>query len=196
MNFAFNFKDIVSISLVLFSVIDILGSIPVVIDLRNRMGRIEAEKATVSAAVIMVLFLFVGESILQLFGVDVASFAVAGAIIIFLIGLEMILGRHIFRPDTENNTSSIIPLAFPLIAGTGTMTTILSLRAKYTTQDILISIVINLVLVYVVLKSSDWLGKKLGNTGAEILRKVFGTVLIAIAIKLFTGGIHMLLAAF
>jgi multiple antibiotic resistance protein len=196
MNFSLNFKDIVSISLVLFSVIDILGSIPVIIDLRKRMGMIEAEKATLSASVIMILFLFVGESILKLFGVDVASFAVAGAIIIFLIGLEMILGRHIFRPDTENNTSSIIPLAFPLIAGTGTMTTILSLRAKYATPDILVSIILNLILVYLVLKSSDWLGKKLGNSGAEILRKVFGTVLISIAIKLFTGGIHGLMAAF
>jgi len=188
----FDFKKIIEISLVLFSVIDILGSIPVIIDLRKKMGKIEAEKATTAAAFIMIMFLFVGESILSLFGVDVASFSVAGAIIIFLIGLEMILGRHIFRPDAETNSSSIIPLAFPLIAGTGTMTTILSLRAKYTNPDILVGILINLLLIYLVLKSSSWLGKKLGNSGAEILRKIFGTVLIAISIKLFGGGIKML----
>ncbi len=188
----FDFKKIIEISLVLFSVIDILGSIPVIIDLRKKVGKIEAEKATTAAAFIMIMFLFVGESILSLFGVDVASFSVAGAIIIFLIGLEMILGRHIFRPDAETNSSSIIPLAFPLIAGTGTMTTILSLRAKYTNPDILVGIIINLLLIYLVLKSSSWLGKKLGNSGAEILRKIFGTVLIAISIKLFGNGIKML----
>ena len=188
----FNLKKIIEISLVLFSVIDILGSIPVIIDLRKKMGKIEAEKATLVAALIMIIFLFVGESILSFFGVDVASFSVAGAIIIFLIGLEMILGRHIFRPDAETNSSSIIPLAFPLIAGTGTMTTILSLRAKYSNPDILVGILINLILIYFVLKGSSWLGKKLGNSGAEVLRKIFGTVLIAISIKLFGNGIKML----
>jgi multiple antibiotic resistance protein len=181
-----DFKEILSVSLILFSVIDILGAVPVIIDLRKKVGKIESEKATLAAGIIMVAFLFIGESILKLFGVDVESFAVAGAIIIFLIGMEMILGRHIFRPDAETSSTSIIPLAFPLIAGTGTMTTILSLKAQYQTLNILIGVVINLGLVYLVLKTSDWLEKKLGNSGAEILRKVFGIVLLAISIKLFT----------
>jgi multiple antibiotic resistance protein len=181
----FVFKEMMEVSLILFSVIDILGAIPVIIDLKRKVGKIEAEKATLAAGIIMVVFLFVGESILKLFGVDVESFAVAGALIIFLIGLEMILGRHIFRPDAETSSTSIIPLAFPLIAGTGTMTTILSLKAEYTTPNILVGVGLNLLLVYVVLRTSSWLERKLGNAGAEILRKVFGIVLIAIAIKLF-----------
>ncbi len=191
--YMFSLKEILSVSLILFSVIDILGSIPVIIDLRkrSRSGKIESEKATIAAGILMIIFLYLGKSILNLFGVDVASFAIAGAIIIFLIGLEMILGRHIFRPDTSTDTSSIVPLAFPLIAGAGTMTTIISLRAEYTTANILVGIILNLVFVYIVLKASNWLERKLGTSGAEILRKVFGIILIAIAIKLFKTNLGL-----
>ncbi len=187
----FSLREILSVTLILFSVIDILGSIPVVIDLRRRTGKIGSEKATLAAGAIMVIFLYLGQSILRLFGVDVESFAIAGAIIIFLIGLEMILGRHIFRPETNSDTSSIVPLAFPLIAGAGTMTTIISLRAEYATANILIGILLNLVFVYIVLKSSDWLERKLGTGGTEVLRKIFGIILLAIAIRLFKTNLGL-----
>jgi len=182
----FNLKEILSVTLILFSVIDIIGSLPVIIDLRKKVGHIESEKATLVSGLLMVTFLFLGESILKLFGVDVASFAVAGALIIFLLGLEMILGRNIFKEEAHaGSAASIVPIAFPLIAGAGTMTTILSLRAAYETTNILIGMLLNLLLVYVVLKSSRWLEEKLGPGGTGILRKIFGIILLAIAIKLF-----------
>jgi len=186
-----NFKEILSVTLILFSIIDILGSIPVIISLRRQTGRIESEQATLAAGALMIVFLFLGESILKLFGVDVSSFAVAGAIIIFLVGMEMILGRNIFRAPTHVGTASIVPLAFPLIAGAGTMTTIISLRAEYATINILAGILLNLVFVYIVLKSSTWLEKKLGEAGTDILRKVFGIILISIAIKLFKSNLGL-----
>jgi len=180
-----NFKEIISVTLILFSVIDILGSVPVVIDLRKQAGHIQSEKATIVAGVIMIAFLFIGESLLKLLGLDVGSFAIAGAIIIFIIGMEMILGRSFFKQDPETlKTASIVPLAFPLIAGAGTMTTILALRAEYETMNILVGIVLNLVFVYIVLKTSGWLERKLGVNGFNIIRKVFGIILLAIAIKL------------
>lgn len=180
----FNFKEILSVTLILFSIIDILGSIPIIIDLRKKAGRIESGKATLVAGALMVVFLYLGESILNLFGVDIASFAVAGAVIILLIGLEMILGRNIFRPDVHQEGASIVPLAFPLIAGAGTMTTIISLRAEFEIPNILIGIALNMVIVYIVLKSSTWLEHKLGPSGVDLLRKVFGIILLSIAIKL------------
>lgn len=188
----FNFKEILSVSLILFSVIDIIGSIPIIIDLRKKAGHVQSEKATIVAGAIMIIFLFVGESILKLFGLDVESFAIAGGIVLFLIGMEMVLGRDFFRshPD-EASSSSIVPLAFPLIAGAGTMTTILTLRAEFEVMNILAGIVINLILIYVVLKSSGWLEKKIGPGGFNILRKVFGIVLLAIAIKLFKTHLHI-----
>lgn len=186
-----NFKEIISVSLILFSVIDILGSIPVIIDLRKRAGEIESKKATLAAGFIMVAFLFLGESILKLLGLDVESFAVAGAIIIFLIGMEMILGVHLFRGEVDSSTTSIVPLAFPIIAGAGTMTTILSLRAEYAQANILIGILLNLIFVFVVLKSSSWIEAKLGKSGANILRKVFGIILLAIAVKLIKTNLHI-----
>ena len=188
----FSLKQILSVTLILFSVIDILGSIPIIIELRKKAGHIESEKATIAAGILMISFLYLGESILRLFGVDVASFAIAGAIIIFLIGLEMTLGINIFQENTDDaTTSSIVPLAFPLIAGAGTMTTIISLRAEYTIPNILVGITLNLVFVYIVLKSSEWIEKKLGNAGANLLRKVFGIILIAIAIKLFKTNLNL-----
>ena len=180
-----NFTQIFSVTLILFSVIDILGSLPIVIDLRKKTGTIESGKATVVSGLIMVAFLFLGDRILRLFGLDVASFAIAGALVMFLIGMEMILGIELFKSDPDNESNaSIVPLAFPLIAGAGTMTTLISLRAAYSYPNILVGIVINLILVYIVLKSSVWLERKIGHAGFAIIRKVFGIILLAIAIKL------------
>ncbi|GAB3570956.1 MarC family protein [Spirosoma luteolum] len=180
-----SFKEIISVTLILFSVIDIVGSLPVIIDLRKKVGKIESEQATIASGALMVSFLFVGERILKLFGVDVASFAVAGGLIIFLIGLEMILGRTIFKSEVESGGAAhIVPIAFPLIAGAGTLTTIISLRAEYQTLNIIAGIVINLVLIYIVLKSSEWLEARMGPGGLAILRKIFGIILLAISIKL------------
>ncbi len=185
------FKEIISVTLILFSVIDILGSIPVIIDLRKKSGHIQSEKATIVAGVIMFAFLFLGNSILKLFGIDVESFAIAGAIIIFFIGMEMVLGVEFFKSDPEETKSaSIVPLAFPLIAGAGTMTTIITLKAAYETVNIIIGIILNLIFVFIVLKSANWLERKLGAAGFNILRKVFGIILLSIAIKLLKDNIH------
>jgi multiple antibiotic resistance protein len=181
-----NLKEIFSVTLILFSVIDILGSIPFVITIRKREGRIHAEKATIISAVLMISFLFVGQSILRLFGLDVASFAVAGAIIIFIVALEMILGITLIKDDPDaKGSGSIVPLAFPLIAGAGTLTTILSLRAVYQEWNILIGIVFNLGFIYLVLRSSVWLERVIGKSGFAVLRRVFGVILLAIAVKIF-----------
>ncbi len=186
-----NFKDILSVSLILFSVIDILGAIPVIIDLRKKTGHIHAEQATLVSGGIMIAFLYIGKSILNLFGVDINSFAIAGALIIFLIGLEMTLGRNIFKSEdvaagdpAAGKAASIVPLAFPVIAGAGTMTTILSLKSQYDELNILVGILLNLVFIYGVLKASVWIEKKLGIVGANVLRKVFGVILLAISIKI------------
>lgn len=185
-NDMFDLKEILSVSLILFSVIDILGSIPIIIDLRKKVGHVQSEKATIVSAVIMVAFLFVGESLLKLFGIDIGSFALAGAIIMFLLGMEMVLGRQIFKSDEGDlSSSSIVPIAFPLIAGAGTMTTLLSLASIYKTANIMVGITVNLLFVYLVLKTSGWLEKKIGQNGFNILRKVFGIILLAIAIKIF-----------
>jgi multiple antibiotic resistance protein len=182
----FSFKEIVSVTLILFSVIDVIGSLPVIIDLRRKSGKIESERATFASGALMIAFLFVGERLLKLFGVDVASFAVAGALIIFLIGLEMILGRTIFKSEMDTGGAThIVPIAFPLIAGAGTLTTIISLRAEYQIPNIIIGIILNLILIYIVLKSSGWLETRLGSGGLSVLRKIFGIILLAIAIKLF-----------
>lgn len=188
----FNIKEIVSVTLILFSVIDIIGSVPLIVDLRKKTGHIQSEKATLVAGVLMIGFLFIGERILDLFGVDVASFAVAGAIILFLLGMEMILGRNIFRHgEIKNGSASIVPIAFPLIAGAGTLTTLISLRSAYEIPNILIGILINLILVFSVLKSSAKIEKVLGPAGTDVLRKVFGIILIAIAIKLFKSNLFV-----
>ena len=186
----FSFKEIFSVTLILFSVIDIIGSVPIIIDLRKKMGRVQSEKATVVAGVLMILFLFLGESILNLFGIDVGSFAIAGALIMFIIGMEMVLGQDFFKNEPDKETSSsIVPIAFPLIAGAGTLTTLLSLKAEYHQMNILIGIILNLIFVYIVLKTSAWLEKKIGEAGISVLRKVFGIILLSIAIKLFKDNI-------
>ncbi len=187
----FNFKEIISVSLILFSVIDILGSIPIIIDLRKKFGHVQSEKATLISGVIMVIFFFLGESILSLFGIDINSFAIAGALIMFLLGMEMVLGLQLFKSDPEESKSaSIVPLAFPLIAGAGTMTTLVSLKIEYSTANILVGVVVNLLFVYLVLKTCGWLERKIGQAGFNILRKVFGIVLLSIAIKIFKN--HLL----
>jgi len=183
----FSFNEIVSVSLILFSVIDIIGSIPIIIDLKKKSGgHIQSEKATLVAGILMIIFLFSGESILGLFHLDVQSFAVAGAIVIFLLGMEMVLGISIFKEDESlARSASVVPIAFPLVAGAGTMTTILTLKAAYHTSNIFIGIILNLILVYVVLKLSKLIEQKIGRGGEAVLRKVFGIILLAISVKIF-----------
>ncbi|EOZ99737.1 Multiple antibiotic resistance protein marC [Indibacter alkaliphilus LW1] len=183
----FDLKEIFSVTLILFSVIDILGSIPIIINLRKKVGHIQSGKATFAAGLLMILFLIVGKSILGLFGIGVEDFAIAGALIIFALGAEMILGIELFKPDPEASTTSasIVPIAFPLIAGAGTLTTILTLKSEYTQMNIGVGIVINLGIVYLVLKSTTWLEQKLGKTGLDVLRRIFGIILLSIAIKIF-----------
>ena len=185
-----NYKEIFSVTLILFSVIDILGSIPFVILIRQREGRIYAERATLIAAALMVIFLYLGQSILNLFGLDIGSFAVAGSIVMFIIAMEMILGITLIKDDPDaKGTGSIVPIAFPLIAGAGTLTTILSLRAVFEEMDILIGIALNSIFVYIVLRGSSWLERKIGKSGFVILRKVFGVILLSIAVKIFKSNI-------
>ncbi len=183
-----NIKEILTASMVLFAVIDILGSVPIVMDLRARVGKIHSGKATIAAAIIMVAFLFVGEEILNLIGIDVNSFAVAGALVMFFMALEMVLGISIYKDDSPE-TASIVPLAFPLIAGAGTLTSLLSLRAEYHVENIIIAIVLNIIFVYLVLKSSVKIGRVLGTSGLSIIRKIFGIILMAIAVKLFAENV-------
>ena len=187
MELQFNSKEILTASMVLFAVIDILGSVPIIISLRRKVGHIQSEKASLVAGVIMIAFLFIGEKILRVIGIDVNSFAVAGAFVLFLLGLEMILGINIFGEDAPE-TASIVPIAFPLIAGAGTMTSLLSLRAEYEVENIIVAIVLNLILVYVVLKSSKKIEEVVGQNGLMVIRKVFGIILMAIAVKLFAGN--------
>lgn len=186
-----NWKEIFTISMILFAVIDIVGSIPIIVGLRNKLGHIQSEKATIVAAIIMIAFLFVGEEILKLIGIDANSFAVAGSFVLFFLALEMILGINLYKEDNPS-TASIVPIAFPLIAGAGTMTTILSLRAAYDKINIIIAILINVVVVYGVLKSSGKIERLLGVNGIGIIRKVFGVILLAIAVKLFAANIKSL----
>lgn len=192
MNFNFNLREIATASMVLFAVIDILGSIPIIIGLRKKVGHIQSEKAAIVASCIMVAFLFLGEEILNLIGIDVNSFAVAGAFIIFFLAIEMILGIQLYKDD-EPESASVVPIAFPLIAGAGTLTSLLSLRAEYHVENIIIAIIVNIIFVYLVLKSSVRLEKILGKNGVNVIRKIFGVILMAIAVKLFATNINELL---
>lgn len=186
-----NFKEIITATMVLFAVIDIIGSIPIIIDLRQKVGRIQSEKASIVATIIMISFLFLGVQILKLIGIDVYSFAVAGSLVILFLALEMVLGIELFK-DNAPETASVVPLAFPLIAGAGTMTTILSLKAEFHTENIIIAIVLNMVFVYLVLKFSTKIEKVLGKGGLNVIRKIFGVILLSIAIKLFASNIQSL----
>lgn len=186
-NLKFNFSEILSTTMVLFAIIDILGSIPIIIELRKKAGHIQSEKASIVATVLMIIFLFAGKTLLNVIGVDVQSFAIAGSFVIFALAMEMVLGLTIFKEEAPE-TVSIVPLAFPLIAGAGTMTTLLSLKTEYATQNIIVGIILNMIFVYFVLKNTNRLEKLFGKTGLNILRKAFGIILLAIAIKLFRSN--------
>jgi multiple antibiotic resistance protein len=187
-------KQIFTVFMVLFAVIDIIGNIPIIIDLRKKAGQIQSERASIIAGAIMVVFLFLGESILKLIGIDVHSFAVAGAFILLFIALEMILGITLYKEDEESAlNASVFPLAFPLIAGPGSLTTLLSLKSEFDTENIIIAIIINVIFIYIVLKTSTKIERLIGQNGISIVRKIFGVVLLAIAVKLFTANIKFLL---
>jgi len=186
--FEIHWLDVLSSFMVLFAVIDITGSIPIILDLKEKSGKIHAEKATLTAFIIMILFLFLGKKLLGMFGVDISSFAIAGALVLFFLALEMILGISLFKEE-ESANSSIVPLAFPLIAGAGSMTTLLSLRAEYAAIDIILAVILNLIVVYAVLKMTHIFERILGQGGIMILRKMFGIILLAISIKLFMSNL-------
>ena len=188
----FNINDALSAFLILFAVIDIPGSIPIIVSLRKKVGHVQSEKATIVAGIIMIVFLFVGESILSLLGVDVQSFAIAGSFVIFFLALEMILGITLYKEESPS-TASIVPIAFPLIAGAGSMTSLVSLQAEFDNINIIIAIVANMIVVYAVLKNTERLERILGPGGLSVLRKVFGIILLAIAVKLFFTNLIPLL---
>ena len=191
---SFNIKEILTAFMVLFAVIDIVGNIPIIIDLRKKAAHIQSEKASIIAGVIMIIFLFLGDSILKLIGIDVHSFAVAGAFILFFIAIEMILGIILYKQEEGSPmNASVFPLAFPLIAGPGSLTTLLSLKSEFHTENIIIAVVVNVVVIYIVLKTSNRIERFIGQNGIDITRKVFGVVLLAIAVKLFTSNIKFLL---
>ncbi|KAA9039438.1 MarC family protein [Ginsengibacter hankyongi] len=183
-------KELVTVSFTLFAVIDILGSIPVLISLKDKMGgHIRSTQATMASGALMIIFLFVGQQLLNILGLDIQSFAVAGSIVIFIIGLEMVLGMEFFKPDNNPKSGSVVPIAFPLIAGSGTLTTIMSLKANYHDINIFIGILINCVVIFVVLKSLKWIEKALGPNGLIVVRKFFGVILLAIAVKIFSSNL-------
>jgi multiple antibiotic resistance protein len=188
MNFDFSLGQLLTVSFTLFAVIDIIGSIPLLIAMKDKMGAIREFKATLISGALMILFLFVGESFLQMLGVDRRSFAVAGSIVIFVLGLEMVLGHEFFKSDKNAKSGTVVPIAFPIIAGSGTLTTIMSLGANYSDLVILIAILLNLVVVFVVLKSLQYIEKLLGPAGLLAVRKFFGVILLAIAVKIFAGN--------
>lgn len=189
----FSLTEILSATMILFAVIDIIGSIPIILDIKKKSGVVYPAKASIVALILMLLFLFVGEKLILFIGIDVNSFAVAGSFILFALAFEMILGIDIFNNDDATpKTASIVPLAFPIIAGAGSMTTILSLRAEFDSINIMIAIILNIALVYVVLKLTSKIEKALGRGGVAVLKKVFGIILLAIAVKLFSSNIKVL----
>jgi multiple antibiotic resistance protein len=188
----FDIIEIVAAFMVLFAIIDIPGSIPIILDIKSRTGDIEPGKASLVAFIIFLAFLFIGSPLLGIFGIDVSSFAIAGSFVIFLIGLEMVLGIEIFKHDSKGG-GSIVPIAFPLIAGAGSITTILSINAEYHTINILIALILNMIIVYLVLRLTSLFEKILGPGGLHILKKVFGIILLSIAIKLFISNTGIVL---
>ncbi len=194
-----DFKEIFTCFMILFAVIDIIGSIPIIVDLRLRVGHIQSEKASIIAGTIMLIFLLVGERLLGFLGVDVNSFAVAGALILFFIALEMILGIELYKQEEEEEkalSATVFPIAFPLVAGPGSLTTLLSLRANYNWQNIVIAILLNVIFIYIVLKTSKVIEKVIGTNGIKIIRKVFGVILLAISVKMFASNVHGLISKF
>lgn len=191
----FALQEILTVTFTLFAVIDVVGSVPILASLREKMGgTIRSTQATLASGGLMILFLFLGRQFLGLLGLDVKSFAVAGSIVIFILGLEMVLGHEFFKSDNNPKSGSVVPIAFPLIAGSGTLTTIMSLKANYADVNILIAIFINCIVIYLVLKSLIWIEKFLGANGMIVIRKFFGVILLAIAVKIFTTNTGVNLA--
>ncbi len=186
-------SQIITVTFTLFAVIDVLGSLPVIISIKKKMGDINAALATLVSGGLMLLFFFIGEQMLEFMGLDIKSFAIAGSIVIFILGLEMILGLEFFKPDKEGaGSSTLAPVAFPLIAGSGTLTTVMSLKAAYEYYNILIAILINLVIIYITLRSVNFLERILGPSGIAVVRKFFGVILLAIAVKIFRNNIGVM----
>jgi multiple antibiotic resistance protein len=188
-----NIKDLLTVTFTLFAIIDIVGSVPVLISLKNKLGGIKEVRATLVSGALMILFLFLGEPFLNLLSLDVGSFAVGGSIVIFILGLEMVLGAEFFKSEKDVRAATIVPIAFPLIAGSGTLTTIISLKANYTQTTVLLAILLNLVIVFTVLKSLKFIERILGPGGLIAIRKFFGVVLLAIAVKIFASNAHGLI---
>lgn len=189
----FRLKAFITVIFTLFAVIDIIGSIPVLISMKNKMGGIREAMVTLISGALMVLFLFLGEPFLSLLGLDVGAFAVGGSIVIFILGLEMVLGTEFFKSDNNIRSATVVPIAFPLIAGSGTLTTIISLKANYSPSEILFGILVNLVFIYIVLKSLRLIERILGPAGLIAVRKFFGVILLAIAVKIFAFNAHGLI---
>jgi multiple antibiotic resistance protein len=182
-------SQIVTVSLTLFAVIDMLGSIPLLLSLKKKMGDISALQATLVSGALMLVFFFVGEEVLNFMGLDIHSFAIAGSIVIFILGLEMVLGLEIFRTEKDGKAGNVVPIAFPIIAGSGTLTTIMSLKANYEAHNILIAILVNLIFIFITLRSLNLLERLLGPSGILVVRKFFGVILLAIAIKIFRNNV-------
>ena len=188
--FSFNLQEFLTLAFTLFAVIDVVGSVPMLISIKQKMGHINAAKVTLISGALMVLFFFIGKPFLKMLGVDIRSFAVAGSIVIFILGLEMILGIEFFKADKDTPSGTVVPIAFPLIAGSGTLTTIMSLKATFERQDknenmILLAILANLIVIFIVIRSLNWIEKVLGKSGLMAVRKFFGVILLAIAVKVF-----------
>ncbi|HEX5025904.1 MAG TPA: MarC family protein [Agriterribacter sp.] len=187
------FNEFITVVFTLFAVIDIIGSVPIFISLKQKLGGINESRATLISGVLMILFLFAGEQLLRILGLDVKAFAVGGSIVIFIIGLEMVLGTDFFKTDTDVKSSTLVPIAFPLIAGSGTLTTIISLKASFSDGIILGGIIVNLLFIFLVLKSLNVIAKLLGQVGLIAVRKFFGVILLAIAVKIFAENAHGLI---
>lgn len=188
----FSIKEIISAFMVLFAIIDITGSIPIIIDIKSKGGKVKPLFAAIGSLILFILFLIAGDGLLALFGVNIESFAVAGSIVIFVLALEMILGVELMKNDGPGGSATLVPIIFPLIAGAGTLTTLLSLRAEYAFQNILVAIVLNMIVVYFVLNKLEYIEKFLGKGTIYVLRKFFGIILLAISIKLFATNIASL----
>lgn len=186
-----NIRDILSAALVLFAVMDVLGTVPIVLQFRERGMRVDSTKTALLVMVLLIAFLFLGQTLLGFFGVDINSFAVAGSIVLFVISMEMVLGVEIMKNDGPKD-ASVVPFAFPLLAGPGSFTTLLSLRAEYSSESIIVAVLLNAIFIYVVLHFSSWLQRVLGENILYVIKKFFGIILLAMSVKLFVGGLTSL----
>ncbi|WP_152268135.1 MarC family protein [Agriterribacter humi] len=189
----FSLNELVTVIFTLFAVIDIIGSVPILISIKQKMGGINEFRATLISGALMILFLFAGEEFLQILGLDIKTFAVAGSVVIFILGLEMVLGLEFFKSEKDVKAATLVPIAFPLIAGSGTLTTIVSLKANFHDLTIFLGIFINLIVIYVVLRSLNFIARLLGSAGLIAVRKFFGVILLAIAVKIFAENAHGLI---